>query len=183
MPSSHPIPESSGITAGREFAWRGGNFLCLYRLRRGLHRRAEAKKPQRDMPIGILGSLVICTILYILVSGLLTGIVSYTALNVPDPVAVGIDQTGVRWGSFLVKLGAIAGLGSVMLVMLLGNRACSSPCRVTACSPNGRARCIIASGLPGFRASPSASSWRSSHRLSPSAFSANSSASAHCWRS
>ena len=80
----------------------------------------EAKNPQRDMPIGILGSLVICTILYILVSGLLTGVVSYTALNVPDPVAVGIDQTGVRWGSVLVKLGAIAGLGSVMLVMLLG---------------------------------------------------------------
>ncbi|HEY4899657.1 MAG TPA: amino acid permease [Terriglobales bacterium] len=80
----------------------------------------EAKNPQRDMPIGILGSLVICTILYILVSGLLTGIVPYTALNVADPVAVGIDATGVRWGSILVKLGAIAGLGSVMLVMLLG---------------------------------------------------------------
>ena len=80
----------------------------------------EAKNPQRDMPIGILGSLVICTILYILVSGLLTGVVSYTTLNVPDPVAVGIDHTGVRWGSFLVKVGAIAGLGSVMLVMLLG---------------------------------------------------------------
>ena len=80
----------------------------------------EAKKPQRDMPIGILGSLAICTVLYILVSGLLTGVVSYTALNVADPVAVGIDATGIRWGSFLVKLGAIAGLGSVMLVMLLG---------------------------------------------------------------
>ena len=80
----------------------------------------EAKNPQRDMPIGILGSLVICTILYILVSGVLTGIVSYTTLNVPDPVAVGIDRAGVRWGSVLVKLGAIAGLGSVMLVMLLG---------------------------------------------------------------
>ena len=80
----------------------------------------EAKNPQKDMPIGILGSLAICTVLYIIVSGLLTGIVPYTALNVPDPVAVGIDATGVRWGSFLVKLGAIAGLGSVMLVMLLG---------------------------------------------------------------
>jgi APA family basic amino acid/polyamine antiporter len=80
----------------------------------------EAKRPQRDMPIGILGSLLICTILYILVSGLLTGVVPYTALNVPDPVAIGIDATGVRWGSLLVKLGAIAGLGSVMLVMLLG---------------------------------------------------------------
>ncbi len=80
----------------------------------------EAKRPQCDMPIGILGSLVICTILYIAVSGLLTGVVSYRALNVADPVAVGIDATGIRWGSLLVKLGAIAGLGSVMLVMLLG---------------------------------------------------------------
>jgi APA family basic amino acid/polyamine antiporter len=79
----------------------------------------EAKRPQRDMPIGILGSLVVCTVLYILVSGLLTALVPYTALNVPDPVAVGIDATGVRWGSLLVKLGAVAGLGSVMLVMLL----------------------------------------------------------------
>ena len=80
----------------------------------------EAKNPQKDMPIGILGSLVICTVLYILVSGLLTGMVPYTDLNVADPVAVGIDATGVRWGRFLVKLGAIFGLGTVMLVMLLG---------------------------------------------------------------
>ncbi|HVB57882.1 MAG TPA: amino acid permease [Candidatus Acidoferrales bacterium] len=80
----------------------------------------EAKNPQRDMPIGIIGSLVICTILYILVSGLLTAVVSYKSLNVADPVAVGIDATGVRWGSLLVKAGAVAGLGSVMLVMLLG---------------------------------------------------------------
>jgi APA family basic amino acid/polyamine antiporter len=81
----------------------------------------EAKNPKKDMPIGILGSLVICTILYIVVSGLLTGVVSYTALNVSDPVAVGIDAVpGVRWGSFLVKIGAIFGLGTVMLVMLLG---------------------------------------------------------------
>jgi APA family basic amino acid/polyamine antiporter len=91
----------------------------------------ETRNPQKDMPIGILGSLVICTILYIAVSGLLTGVVKYTVLNVPDPVAVGVDATGVGWAfhvagheikssSFLVKLGAIAGLGSVMLVMLLG---------------------------------------------------------------
>ncbi|MGD0695053.1 MAG: amino acid permease [Terriglobia bacterium] len=81
----------------------------------------ESKNPRKDMPIGILGSLIICTILYILVSGLLTGVVSYTSLNVSDPVAVGIDAVpGVRWGSFLVKVGAIFGLGTVMLVMLLG---------------------------------------------------------------
>ena len=80
----------------------------------------EARNPQKDMPVGILGSLAICTVLYILVAGLLTGVVPYAALNVGDPVAVGIDATGVGWGSVLVKLGAIAGLGSVMLVMLLG---------------------------------------------------------------
>lgn len=80
----------------------------------------EAKNPQRDMPIGILGSLVICTILYILVAGILTAMVNYTRLNVPDPVAVGIDEAGLPWGSFLVKAGAIFGLATVMLVMLLG---------------------------------------------------------------
>jgi basic amino acid/polyamine antiporter, APA family len=80
----------------------------------------EAKNPQRDMPIGILGSLVICTILYIAVSLVLTGLVSYKALNVAQPVALGIDATGVSWGSFLVKIGAVFGLGTVMLVMLLG---------------------------------------------------------------
>ena len=89
----------------------------------------EAKNPQKDMPIGILGSLVICTILYILVAGVLTGLVKYTGLGVPDPIAVGIDHAvgadipghmGVHWGSFLVKLGAIAGLSSTMVVMLLG---------------------------------------------------------------
>ena len=80
----------------------------------------EAKNPKRDMPIGILGSLVICTILYILVSGVLTGLVNYKTLNIPDPIALGIDQTGVRWGSLLVKIGAICGLSSTMVVMLLG---------------------------------------------------------------
>ena len=72
------------------------------------------------MPIGILGSLVICTILYILVAVVLTGLVKYTALDVPDPIAIGIDITGVSWGSILVKLGAICGLSSTMVVMLLG---------------------------------------------------------------
>jgi basic amino acid/polyamine antiporter, APA family len=81
----------------------------------------EAKNPKKDMPFGILGSLVICTVLYIAVSGLLTGVVNYKALNVSDPVAVGIDSVpGVVWGSFLVKVGAVFGLGTVMLVMLLG---------------------------------------------------------------
>jgi APA family basic amino acid/polyamine antiporter len=79
----------------------------------------EAKNPQRDMPIGILGSLVICTILYILVSGIMTGIVPYAQLNVAEPIAVAIEATGFTWLASLIKLGAIAGLTSVMLVMLM----------------------------------------------------------------
>jgi len=80
----------------------------------------EAKNPKKDMPFGILGSLVICTVLYILVSGLLTHIVPYNQLNVPDPVVVGMRATGQQWATFLVELGALLGLATVMLVMLLG---------------------------------------------------------------
>jgi APA family basic amino acid/polyamine antiporter len=79
----------------------------------------EARHPQRDMPFGILGSLLICTVLYIAVALVLTGIVPYSQLNVPDPVAVGVDATGMRWLAPIVKIGAIAGLSSVILVMLL----------------------------------------------------------------
>lgn len=80
----------------------------------------ESKNPQKDMPFGILGSLIICTILYIIVSGLLTGVKNYTLLNTPAPVADGAAAIGVRWGILLIDIGAIAGLASVMLVMLLG---------------------------------------------------------------
>ncbi len=70
----------------------------------------EAKNPQRDMPIGILGSLAVCTLLYLLVAIVLTGVVNYRMLDVPDPIAVGIDATGLKWLSPIIKLGAIAGL-------------------------------------------------------------------------
>ena len=82
----------------------------------------EARNPQRDMPIGILGSLLICTLLYVLVSGVLTGIMPYSELNVPAPLALAIDRTGktLMWLRPLIKVGAIAGLSSVILVMLLG---------------------------------------------------------------
>jgi amino acid transporter len=80
----------------------------------------EAKNPQRDLPIGILGSLSVCTVLYIAVSLILTGVVPYEQLNVPHPIAVGIAATGIGWLELAVQIGAIAGLTSVMLVMLLG---------------------------------------------------------------
>ncbi len=91
----------------------------------------ESRNPQRDMPIGILGSLAVCTVLYVLVSGVMVGLVPYKELGVPAPMAVAIDAARARAAGsaiepvlavmpFLVKLGAIAGLSSVMLVMLLG---------------------------------------------------------------
>jgi APA family basic amino acid/polyamine antiporter len=80
----------------------------------------EAKNPQRDMPIGILGSLVICTILYVAVGFVLTGIVPYDKLSVPDPIALGIDAIGMKWLAPIIKLGVIFGLTSVILVLLLG---------------------------------------------------------------
>ena len=80
----------------------------------------EAKNPQRDMPIGILASLGICTVLYIAVAIVLIGIVPYTRLNVADPLAVGIDATGLTWFSPVLKVSALFGLFSTMLVALLG---------------------------------------------------------------
>jgi basic amino acid/polyamine antiporter, APA family len=79
----------------------------------------EAKNPGRDMPIGILGSLVVCTIIYVMVALVLLGIVPYAQLNVADPLAVGIDATGLRWLSPVIKVAALFGLFSTMLVTLL----------------------------------------------------------------
>jgi APA family basic amino acid/polyamine antiporter len=79
----------------------------------------EASRPSRDMPIGILGSLAICTVIYILVAIVLLGIVPYPQLNVADPLAVGIDATGLRWLSPLIKVAALFGLFSTMIVTLL----------------------------------------------------------------
>jgi APA family basic amino acid/polyamine antiporter len=80
----------------------------------------EAKNPKRDMPIGIIGSLVVCTILYIIVALVLTGLVPYKALDVGDPIVVGIRATNHAWGALLVEFGAVCGLGTTMLVMLFG---------------------------------------------------------------
>lgn len=77
----------------------------------------ETRNPQRDLPIGILGSLIVCTVLYILVSGLLTGIVSYRELDVPSPVAHALLKIDMHWAAGFVSIGAIAGLTTVCLVM------------------------------------------------------------------
>ena len=80
----------------------------------------EAKNPKRDMPIGILGSLAICTVLYVPSASCSPASCAYDKLNVPDPIAVGIDAIGLTWLSPIIKFGIVLGLTSVILVMLLG---------------------------------------------------------------
>jgi APA family basic amino acid/polyamine antiporter len=80
----------------------------------------EAKDPKRDMPFGIIGSLVVCTVIYMLVAAIMTLLVPYATLNVPDPVAVVVDSFGAQWAwlAKTIKVGAIIGLTSVVLVLM-----------------------------------------------------------------
>jgi len=116
------IPANTGKFG--EFGWSGiltgaGKIFFAYIGFDAVSTAAqEAKNPQRDLPKGILGSLVICTILYVLFAGVLTGVVHYTELNTSAPVAVAVDKMNMPWLGTGMKLGAIAGLTSVMLVML-----------------------------------------------------------------
>ncbi len=80
----------------------------------------EAVNPQKDVPTGIIVSLVVCTVIYILVAAVLTGMISYKELNVAAPIALAVDHIGMSWLSPIIKIGAIAGLTSVMLVLLMG---------------------------------------------------------------
>jgi basic amino acid/polyamine antiporter, APA family len=117
------IPENTG--AFGSFGWSGvlrgaGVMFFAYIGFDAVSTAAqEAKNPSRDMPIGILGSLGICTVLYVLVAIVLLGIVPYAQLNVADPLAVGIDATGLTWLRPVIKIAALFGLFSTMLVTLL----------------------------------------------------------------
>jgi APA family basic amino acid/polyamine antiporter len=117
------IPENTG-THG-EFGWSGimrgaGVIFFAYIGFDAVSTAAqEARNPQRDMPRGILYSLLVCTALYIAVALVLTGIVDYRQLNVASPVAVAIDATGLTWLAPIIKIGTLAGLFSVMLVNLM----------------------------------------------------------------
>ncbi len=79
----------------------------------------EAKNPQRDIPIALIGSLVVCTILYIAVAAVITGMVPYTKINIDAPVSNAFMQVGIGWAQFIISLGAITGITSVLLVMML----------------------------------------------------------------
>ena len=118
------IPANTGVSG--HFGWSGimtgaGIVFFAYIGFDAVSTAAqEARNPQRDMPIAIIGSLLVCTVLYIVVSAIATGVVPYGQLDVPDPIAVAADRAGMGWMGRLIKLGAIAGLSSVILVMLLG---------------------------------------------------------------
>jgi APA family basic amino acid/polyamine antiporter len=118
------IPPNTGVFG--EFGWSGvlrgaGVMFFAYIGFDAVSTAAqEARNPARDMPVGILGSLVICTVLYIFVAVVLIGIVPYRQLMVADPLAVGIDATGLTWLSPVIKSAALFGLFSTMLVTLLG---------------------------------------------------------------
>jgi APA family basic amino acid/polyamine antiporter len=121
----HPfVPPNEGHFG--EFGWSGvlkaaGVIFFAYIGFDAISTAAqEARNPQRDMPIGILASLVICTILYVIVATVLTGMVSYKELNVAAPVALALDKyPGLHWLGIPIKLGAVAGMTSVMLVMTI----------------------------------------------------------------
>jgi APA family basic amino acid/polyamine antiporter len=81
----------------------------------------ETKNPKRDLPIGIMGSLLVCVLVYILVSGVLTGVVPYHELAVAEPMAVAVDRMQMPWFSAVIKVGAIAGLTTVILVLIYGS--------------------------------------------------------------
>ena len=116
------IPPNTGNFG--EFGWSGiltgaGKIFFAYIGFDAVSTAAqEAKNPQRDLPRGILGSLVICTFLYVLFAGVLTGVVNYTELNTAAPVGIAVDRMQMPFMGQAMKLGAIAGLTSVMLVML-----------------------------------------------------------------
>ncbi len=123
----HPyIPENTGLFG--QYGWSGifraaGVIFFAYIGFDAVSTAAqEAKNPQKDMPWGILGSLVVCTIIYILVGLVMTGIVKFDQLNVAAPIAVAVDAagSGLNWLRTPIKFGAIAGLSSVILVMLMG---------------------------------------------------------------
>lgn len=118
------IPPNTGVR--EEFGWTGvvsgaGLVFFAYIGFDAVSTAAqEARNPQRDMPIGIIGSLIICTILYILVAGIATGVVPYKQLNVAHPIALVADHAMGPWMAQIIKIGAIIGMFAVILVMLLG---------------------------------------------------------------
>ncbi len=118
------IPENTGVFG--EFGWSGIArasgivFLAYIGFDAVSTAAQEVKNPQKDLPIGIIGSLVVCTVLYVLFAYIMIGLVPYKELDVAAPVAAAINKTPYLWLNGLIKLAIVAGLTSVILVLLLG---------------------------------------------------------------
>ena len=109
----------------------------------------ETRNPQRDMPFGILGSLAICTLLYVVVSLVLTGMVKYTELNTAAPMADALKAVGYNWIASLVSLGALAGLTTVILILMVGQNRVLFARAATGCCPAGWRPSTPATARPG----------------------------------
>jgi APA family basic amino acid/polyamine antiporter len=149
------VPENTTGEFGR-YGWSGifrgaGAVFFAYLGFDALSTTAqEARNPQKDMSKGILISLLICAVLYILVTAVLTGIVNYKELSVPAPLALAVDKAGegLSWLSPLIKLGAIAGLSSVILVMMLGQTRIYYSISKDGLLPGGLSRIRNNRGVP-----------------------------------
>jgi len=149
------IPENTGVSG--EFGWSGilrasGIIFFAYIGFDAVSTAAqEAKNPSRDMPIGILGSLLICTLLYIMMSAVLTGLVPYPQLNDAAPVAVALQaHHGLDWLTPWVVVGALAGLTSVILVMILAQSRIFLSMATHGLLPRAFARVHPTYRTPGF---------------------------------
>jgi APA family basic amino acid/polyamine antiporter len=117
------IPENEGgFKYGVEGVFRAASviFFAYVGFEAVSTAASEARDPKKDMPFGILGSLFICTAIYMAVAAVLTGVVPFRELGVPDPIAVAVDRMGVPWFALMIKIGAVAGLSSVMLILTYG---------------------------------------------------------------
>ncbi len=130
----HPyVPANEGgFTYGWEGVARGASllFFAFLGFETVSTAAAETRNPKRDVPIGILGSLALCTLLYVAVALVLTGLVPFRQLGVPDPIALAVDRIGYPVIATLIKIGALAGLGSVLLANAFGHsRVCFAMAR------------------------------------------------------
>ena len=115
-------PNQGGFVYGVQGVFRAASviFFAYVGFEAVSTAAAEAKNPSKDMPFGILGSLFICTAIYMMVAAVMTGIVPFRELGVPEPIAVAVDRMQMPWFAFLIKVGAVAGLSSVMLILTYG---------------------------------------------------------------
>jgi APA family basic amino acid/polyamine antiporter len=114
MGQTGPAGEPLGVLAGAAmifFAYIGFDAVST--------QAEEARNPQRDVPIGLMASLILCTILYIAVAAVLTGMVPYDKIHVDAPVSDAFRQVGLPWAQFLISIGALTGITSVLLVLML----------------------------------------------------------------